>query len=269
MCSVLNVSRSGYYAWKKRKPSKRAQYNAMLLEQIKCAYKKNRSVYGSPRIHVVLQAQGFNCGIHRIARLMRENHIQAQQYKRIQNKVKYVSTAKVDNILNRRFAVDKPNTVWASDITCIWTGSGWLSLAIVMDLYARKIVGWSMQNRMTEKLTIEALQMALTQRKPAKNLLHHSDQGSQYQSRAFQDVLERHRITPSMSRKGQCHDNAVAESFFKTLKTEIGMDRRFKTREQARFVLFEYIEIFYNKTRLHSTLGYMSPKQYEEKKLTN
>lgn len=266
MCSVLRVSRSGYYAWKTRQPSKHCRENMILLEEIEKVYGLNRKVYGSPRIHAALKAQGHKCGVNRIARIMREHDIQAQQHRKIKRKVVYKSTAKVDNLLDRQFSVSKPNKVWAADITCFWTGSGWLNLAIVMDLYSRRIIGWSMQSRMTEQMTISALDMALLNRKPNNRLMHHSDQGSQYQSQALQEKLKRCKITPSMSRKGECYDNAVVESFFKTLKTELDVQySKFRTREEAKAGIFEYIEVFYNKQRIHSTLGYLSPYAYEMK----
>lgn len=266
MCGVLNVSRSGYYAWETRQPSKRCKENILLLKEIEKAYSLNRKVYGSPRIHAKLKAEGYRCGVNRVARIMRDNDIQAQQHRKIKRKAVYRSTSKVANLLDRQFYVTKPNKVWAADITCFWTGSGWLNLAIVMDLYSRRIVGWSMQSRMTEQMTINALDMAILNRRPNNRLMHHSDQGSQYQSQALQKKLKRYKIIPSMSRKGECYDNAVVESFFKTLKSELSIQQsKFKTREEAKAMIFEYIEIFYNKQRIHSTLGYLSPYEYEMK----
>lgn len=266
MCNVLNVSRSGYYSWQSRELSNRYKENNRLLEEINKIYYSNRKVYGSPRIHAVLKKQGYQCGVNRIAKIMRDNDIQAQQHRRIKRKAVYKSTSKVANLLDRQFSVNKPNKVWAADITCFWTRLGWLNLAIVMDLYSRRIVGWSMQSRMTEQMTINALDMALLNRRPKNSLMHHSDQGSQYQSQALREKLKRCKIIPSMSRKGECYDNAVVESFFKTLKSELGVSHsRFKTREEAKAMIFEYIEVFYNKQRLHSTLGYLSPHEYEVK----
>jgi putative transposase len=266
MCSVLNVSRSGYYAWKNRRPSKHCMENAMLLKEIEKSYCANRKVYGSPRIHAALKTQGYQCGVNRIAKIMRTNDIQAQQHRRMKRKVVYVSTAKVPNLVDRQFIVSQPNKIWAADITCLWTGTGWLNLAIVMDLYSRRIIGWSMQSRMTEQLTIGALEMALLNRKPDCELIHHSDQGSQYQSQALQERFKKYKIVPSMSRKGECWDNAVVESFFRTLKQELNVrDSKFKTREEAKSAIFDYIEVFYNKKRIHSTLGYVSPCEFEMK----
>jgi len=268
MCEVLGVSRSGYYAWKKRPQSARAQENVYLIDQIKRVYMKNRRVYGSPRIHLSLVEEGVACGKNRIARLMRENDIQAEQHRRIKRKAVYTSTARVANLVERRFNVTEANKIWAADITCFWTGSGWLNLAIVMDLYSRRIIGWAMKSRMSEELTIAALEMALLNRRPKSGLIVHTDQGSQYQSQAYQERLRERKLLPSMSRRGDCYDNAVVESFFKTLKTELLLEDRFKSREQGSAVIFEYIEIFYNKKRLHSTLGYVSPEQFEMKNVT-
>jgi len=199
---------------------------------------------------------------------MRENGIQAEQHRRIRRKAVYTSTACVSNLVNRQFTVAEPNRLWATDMTCFWTGSGWLNLAIVMDLHSRRVVGWAMKSRMSEELTIAALEMALLNRNPKKGLIVHSDQGSQYQSQAYQRRLRENKLIASMSRKGDCYDNAVAESFFKTLKSELLLDNKFKSREEGSAVIFEYIEIFYNKKRLHSTLGYVSPEQFEMKGLT-
>ena len=266
MCEVLSVSRSGYYSWKTRRPSKRYCRNMLLLHEIERAYCANRKVYGSPRIHATLVAQGHRVGVNRIAKLMQENDIQAQQHRRAKSKATYRSTAKVDNLVARQFAVAEPNKIWAADITCLWTGSGWLNLAIVMDLYSRRIIGWSMQSRMTEQMTIDALEMAILNRRPTSKLIHHSDQGTQYQSQALQEKLKKYGILPSMNRKGNCYDNAVVESFFKTLKSELGVQRnRFKTREEAKAMIFEYIEVFYNRRRIHSTIGYVSPCEFELK----
>lgn len=269
MCRVLEVSRSGYYAWKRRPESLRSKENKLLAERVREVHARSRRTYGSPRIHRTLQSQGIWCGRNRVAHLMRSYGIVAQRQLRYKR-----STATrsgrifADNLLKRRFNVGVPNRVWAGDLTCFWTGSGWLHLAIVMDLYSRKIIGWAMNRRMTEELTINAVNMALMNRKPKDGLIHHSDQGSQYSSQTFRTLLTQHGVQPSMSRLGNCYDNAVVESFFKTLKIELVKERRFKTREEARTMLFEYIEVFYNRKRLHSTLGYMSPAEYEAKNLT-
>jgi len=269
MCRVLQVSKSGYYAWFGRPVSQRDQTNARLVDEIKTAYVENRKAYGSPRIYVALRKKGILCGHNRVARLMRSNFIIAQrQFRRKRHGVTAHGRNLTLNLVNRNFRVAKPNRVWASDITVLWSGSGWLYLAIVMDLYSRRIIGWAMQKRMTEDLTINALRMAIDQRRPKSNLIHHSDQGSQYASDAFSRELAHCQIIPSMSRKGNCYDNAVVESFFKSLKAEIPKEDRSKTREQTRSRIFEYIEVFYNRKRLHSTLGYQSPVEYERIGLT-
>ena len=263
MCRVLQVSKSGYYAWAGRPLSPRTQANARLVDEIKTAYVENRKAYGSPRIYIALRKKGILCGHNRVARLMRSNFIIAQrQFRRKRHGVTAHGRNLVSNLVNRNFRV------WASDITVLWSGSGWLYLAVVMDLYSRRIIGWAMQKRMTEDLTINALRMAVDQRKPEGRLIHHSDQGSQYSSDTFGQELTHHHITPSMSRKGNCYDNAVVESFFKSLKAEIPKEDRSKLREETRSRIFEYIEVFYNRKRLHSTLGYQSPVEYERIRLT-
>lgn len=269
MCRVLQVSKSGYYAWIGRPMSQRAKTNARLVNEIRTTYVENRKAYGSPRIHVALQKKGILCGHNRVARLMRSNYIIAQrQFRRKRHNVTAHGRTLAVNLVNRNFCVAKPNHVWAADITVLWSGSGWLYLAVVMDLYSRRIIGWAMQKRMTEDLAVNALKMAVDQRKPEGRLIHHSDQGSQYASDSFREELKGHHITPSMSRKGNCYDNAVVESFFKSLKAEIPKEDRSKTREETRSRIFEYIEVFYNRKRLHSTLGYQSPVEYERIGLT-
>lgn len=269
MCQILQVSKSGYYAWAKRPPSRRHQANTRLVEDIKKVYLESRKTYGSPRIHAELIRQGIHCGHNRVARLMRLNYIVSQrQFRRRQRHATSHGRSMTSNLLNQNFRVFKPNHIWAADITVLWSGSGWLYLAIVMDLYSRRIIGWAMQKRMTDDLVINALDTALGQRKPHRELIHHSDQGSQYASEVFLSTLRKNHIAPSMSRRGNCYDNAVVESFFKSLKTELCKQVRFKTREEARSMIFEYIEVFYNRRRLHSTLGYRSPVEYERSNLT-
>lgn len=266
MCAALNVSRSGYYAWLKRPKSQRMSANEELLGRIREIHQKRHRTYGSPRVYAELRNQGFSYGIHRIERLMRQNNIVAQRHTRYKRPA---STAhgRIDarNLLNRRFSVPAPNQAWVADITCFWTGSGWLYLAIVIDLYSRRVIGWAMRHRITEELSIDALEMALMSRKPRGPLLHHSDRGSQYSSKSFCRRLNQNGIQASMSRKGDCYDNAVAESFFKTLKAEWARRHRYKTREEARASIFEFIEVFYNRQRLHSTLGYLSPVDFENR----
>jgi len=265
MCRVLEVSRSGFYAWKNRRQSRRLAEDAMLVERIRAIYTQNRRVYGYPRIHVALSLQGLRLGRNRVARLMRINGIVAEPHRRMRWGRIYKTAVAADNLVQRQFCVAQPNRIWAADMTSFWTGSGWVHLAVVMDLYSRRIIGWAIHGRMTERLAMGALDMALISRRPQGTLIHHSDQGSQYQSHLFQAKLKENNIRLSMSRKGNCWDNAVVESFFKTLKTEMQNDARFASREEARSQLFEYIEIFYNRKRLHSTLDYLSPAQYESK----
>ena len=264
MCSVLEVSRSGYYAWRDRPESERARKNEELLAKIKAAHKKSKKTYGSPRIHSQLLKDGVRCSRGRIARLMRANGIRAKQ------KRKFVVTTDskhdlpvIENVLNRQFDVDTPNTVWMADITYIPTDEGWLYLSAVMDLCSKGIAGWSMDDRMKTELVAKALTMAYDRRNPGVGLLHHSDRGSQYASEDYQNLLKGYGMRPSMSRKGNCWDNAPMESFFHTLKTELIHHRKYCTREEARRDIFEYIEVFYNRQRLHSSLGYKSPAEFE------
>lgn len=268
MTRILNVSRSGYYAWQTRGKSARTTKNKELLGVITRVHNESRKTYGSPRIYAQLKKEGFRCGRHRIARLMRKHGVVSQRHRRYKRpKATKHGRNIADNLLNQKFSVMRTNKAWVSDISVFWTGSGWLYLAIVMDLYSRRVVGWAMRSRMTEELTIDSLNMALNSRRIENGLLHHSDQGSQYSSDRFISVMKNHNITCSMSRKGSCYDNAVAESFFKTIKVELTREMKFKTRENARSAIFEYIEAFYNRRRLHSTLGYRSPVEYEKQTL--
>ena len=263
MCRVLGVSSSGYYAWRKRGPSQRARENAALLDQIRAIFKRSRETYGSPRIQAELNAQGIACSRGRIARLMRQNGLKARCRRR------YRVTTKVDqrhpvaaNVLNRNFTAQGANQKWLADITYVDTRQGWLYLAAVLDVFSRRIVGWSMQKRMTKALVIDALRMALFQREKTDGLLHHSDRGSQYTSADYQDLLQSRGITVSMSGTGNCYDNAMMESFFATLKTEC-VTHRYPTRDLARRDIFEFIELWYNRQRRHSSLGYLSPLAFE------
>jgi putative transposase len=264
MCRVLDVSRSGYYAWRRRGESFRAKANRGLVERIRAVHTRSRQTYGSPRVHVDLREEGIVCGRHRVARLMRTGRIQGLR-RRHPKRATGTTHGRLgaENLLGQQFYVKRPNQVWAGDITTLWTGSGWLYLAVVMDLYSRSIIGWAMSNRMTEQIAMDALTMALERRRPSEGLLHHSDQGSQYASERFQRLLTEHGIRCSMSRKGNCYDNACVESFFSTLKTELTRRHRYATREEARAEIFEYIEAFYNRQRRHSTLGYKAPAEYE------
>ena len=267
MANILEVSRSGYYSWLTRPESKRSIENKKLLEEIKMIHKESRQVYGSPRIHAKLVMQGWNCCQKRVARLMKDNNIRS----RVVKKYKATTNSKhsnpvADNLLSREFSVHAPDKVWVSDITYIYTDEGWLYLCVIVDLFSRKIIGWSMSKKIDTDLVIKAFLMAKLNRNNPKGVLFHSDRGVQYTSKGFQAILIDNKYLCSMSRKGNCWDNACAESFFHTLKMEEVYHQRYKTREEARNNIFEYIEIFYNRKRLHSYLGYMSPEEYESKK---
>ena len=269
MCQVLSVSRSGYYGWRSRSASPRQQANAVLVEQIRAIHVKSRQTYGAPRILVELQEQGRSCGRHRVARLMRREGLMAKMTRRFRLTTRSkVNPPPAPNRLHAPFVVGHPNRQWVSDITFIPTRAGWLYLAVVLDLFSRHVVGWAMDIRMTSGLVCEALRMAITHRQPRTGTIVHSDQGSQYTSGECQRLLHRHGLLASMSRKGRCGDNAVAESFFHTLKTELVGCEDYRTREQARSSLFEYIECFYNRVRRHSTLHYRSPVEFEAINLT-
>ena len=264
MCKVLSVSKSGYYAWLKRPESKRTGEERILLPLIRMVYTRHKKRYGSPRIADALCDEGYSVKKNRVARIMRDNGIRAR------GKRKFRVTTKAGHrhpvaahLLNRQFNVTAPNRVWVADLTYIRTAEGWLYLAAVMDLYSRRIVGWAMGKRITAELTLEALQQALSRRTVSPGLLHHSDRGSQYAAEAYQRLLQRHGITVSMSRKGDCWDNAPMESFFATLKTELVYEETFLTREEAKLKIFEYIEAYYNRDRRHSTLGHKSPVDFE------
>jgi transposase InsO family protein len=264
MCKVLEVSPSGYYAWRKRPASATAQRRRRLTVIIKAIHEESRQNYGSPRVFEELQARGEPCNVKTVARIMRENDIVAKR----RRKFKVTTDSNhglpvTENLLDRQFTVAAPNRAWVCDITYIPTWEGWLYLATVQDLFSRKIVGWSMQQRMTRQLVIDSLEMAVDRRRPKPGLLCHSDRGSQYASDDYQAVLARHGMACSMSRKGDCWDNAVMESFYSTLKTELIYHEIFRTRDEARRAVFEYIEMFYNRIRRHSTLGYLSPADFE------
>lgn len=265
MCKALGVSRSGYYAWQKRPESKRKRQDRNLKARIRQVHKESRGTYGSPRIHLELNDLGETCGRHRVARLMREDGLKAKVKKRYKATTDSKHNLPVaPNLLQRNFDPAAPDQVWASDITYIWTAEGWLYLAVVLDLFSRSVVGWSMSRRIDRHLVMDALTMAIKRRSPARGLIHHSDRGVQYASADFQALLAKHGIRCSMSRKGDCWDNAAVESFFGTLKQEEVFHRRYLSRQQARQSLFDYIELFYNRRRRHSTLGYLSPARYEE-----
>jgi len=264
MCRVLEVSVSGYYAWCKRQPSQHSREDAQIAQEIQAAFEANRKVYGSPRIHAELQARGRRCGRKRIARLMRELQLSAQLPRHSIFTTRREKGAEVaENVLQRDFHADEPDHKWVADTTYIWTAEGWLYLAVVLDLFSRIIVGWSMAALQDAALVEQALQMALARRRPQAGLLHHSDRGSTYTSGSYQALLKQKAVQVSMSGTGNCYDNAAMESFFHSFKGECIDRNHFLTREQARQATFEYIECFYNRTRRHSTLHYMSPVVFE------
>lgn len=266
LCRVLQVSRSGYYAWLVRGESCRQRENEILLTAIGRIHEAVKRRYGSPRMHRELQAEGYRCGLNRVARLMQYAGLLAKMTVRFRTLTKSASRGwAAPHLLNRCFSVAEPNTVWASDITYIPTGEGHLYLAVVLDLYSRMVVGWSMGERLGATLVMSALQHALDWRKPAPGLLHHSDRDGLYASDAYQRLLMEHQMAGSMSRKGNCYDNACVESFFASLKNELVNEERFRSRQQAKVSIFEYIEVFYNRQRLHSTLGYLTPVDFEER----
>lgn len=264
MCEMLKVSESGFYAWRKRDHSTRENTKQDLLEMIRQIQLKTKQTYGAKRVYKALKALGQPCSKKTVERLMKEYNLQAKT----KRKFKATTNSKHDlpvaeNIVNREFSVGKPNETWCSDITYIWTHEGWLYLAAIIDAGTRKIVGWSMGERMTQELAINALEMAVKRNKPEFGLRHQSDRGSQYASKAYQQKLWSYGMICSMSRKGNCWDNSVIESFFHTLKTECVHFENYKTREQAKASVFEYIETFYNRIRIHSSLGFVSPLCYE------
>ena len=267
MCRVLAVSKAGYYAWVQRPPSTHIADDAALAEAIKSIHEKSRRTYGSPRVHEELKAQGRQHGEKRVARLMREEGLRAKTSRRFQTTTDSNHAYPIaPNTLDRQFAVDESpalDRVWVGDITYLTTREGWLYLAIVLDLASRRVIGWAMRHTLEGALTRDALAMALTGRRPAPGVLHHSDQGSQYAAGEYQDMLTAHGMECSMSRVGNCWDNAVAESFFATLKRELADDADWPTRDAARTAVFEYIEVWYNQQRRHSSLGYLSPVAYE------
>jgi putative transposase len=265
MCQLLGVTRSGYYAWQTETTTPRELENRVLVEQIRVEYKLSRQTYGSPRIWARLRRQGIACGRHRVARLMRREGMRPPKRHR-----RYPVTTQrqpgvipAPNRLNQDFSATTANTKWVSDFTYIDTAEGWLYLAIILDLFSRKVVGWAMSAQMNTALVETALHMALQTRQPEDSLLHHSDQGSQYTSADYLSTLANLNIQLSMSRVGNCYDNAVAESFFGTLKAEC-VTNPFATHTFARTTIFEYIEVWYNRQRLHSTLGYLSPAEFEQ-----
>jgi putative transposase len=265
MSHVFEVSRSGYYRFVQHTCSKRTEENKRLLQEIKTVHEVSRGTYGSPRIHAALKAKGENCSRKRVARLMQQAEIQAKMVKRFKVTTQVDKQAPIArNLLGQNFTACAPNQRWVADISFIDTAEGWLYIAAVLDLFSRRVIGLAMQKRMTTHLVIAAMQQALSHRKPAAGLLHHSDKGTQYSSHDFQALLRLHGIYASMSGTGNCYDNAAMESFFHSLKTEHVYFEHYETREQAKQSIFEYVEVFYNRQRLHSTLGYLSPLAFEK-----
>ncbi len=265
MCRVFGVSESGFYAWRKRPPSQRQREDAQLTEEIRQEFRAHCGRYGSPRLHVELQDRGRSISRKRVAKLMRKAGLCAKRKRRrMLTTRRDLSHPVAPTTLNREFTATEPNKKWVTDITYIPTTQGWLYLAVILDLYSRMVVGWSMSESCDETMVEHALEMALARRRPKAGLLHHSDRGSQYTSRAYQIILERARMNVSMSRKGNCWDNAAMESFFGTLKDECIGNTIYISHEEARLELFTYIEVYYNRVRRHSTLGYVSPFIYEQ-----
>jgi putative transposase len=264
MCEQLEVSRSGFYAWRERPESAHRQEDQKLAEEVAQAHEESRGTYGSPRVHAELRARGRKVSRKRVARLMKQQKLEARKKRRsVRTTDSNHRHPVAPNVLERDFSPVQPNSTWATDITYVWTGEGWLYLAVVLDLFSRMVVGWSMSEHIDTTLVLGALEMALEGRQPPKGLIHHSDRGSQYASTEYRQALASRGIQCSMSRKGNCWDNAVVESFFGTLKSELVYRTHFATRHQARLELFEYIEVFYNRKRRHSSLGYLSPWEYE------
>jgi len=263
MSEVLKVSRSGYYAWRTRLPSPRQKENELLLGRIRQIHTESRRLYGSPRIRAVLQEEGKRCGKNRIARIMRDSCIRAEVKRR---RFKRTTDSKHHYALAANLLIGPKQTegVWVSDITFVPTSEGWLYVAVVMNLNSRKIIGLSMADTLSQELASAALREAVGRQLPPEGLIHHSDRGRQYASYAYQQLLREYGITPSMSRSGNCYDNAFAESFFGTLKTELVHGERYRSRLEARLSIFEYVQVFYNRQRRHSALGYRSPEQYEK-----
>lgn len=265
LCRVLRVSTSGFYAWMKRAPSNRKQEDEFLSAEVLQAFESSRGTYGSPRIHEELKERDVAVARKRIARLMKQIGLVASPPRRWRRTTDSDHSLPVaENLIDRSFDVAGPDRAWAADITYIWTWEGWIYLAVVMDLFSRRVVGWSMAEDLRTDLVMNALEMAIGQRFPESDLVHHSDRGSQYASERYREALRDHGIECSMSRKGDCWDNAVVESFFGTLKVELIYRRPWPTRRETRSAVAEYIEVFYNRVRRHSYLGYRSPANYEK-----
>jgi putative transposase len=264
LCDVLGVSRSGYYAWRDRPASAREQADGELVVEIQAAHNAGRGHYGSPRVHRVLRKNGRRVGKKRVARLMRQEGIVARRRKKFRTTTDSKHADPIaPNILNRQFDVELPNTAWVTDVTYVWTLQGWLYFAAILDLCSRRVVGWATSAHNDRQLALDALHGATSARHPSPGLLHHSDRGSVYASGDYRDALTHRAMIPSMSRKGDCWDNAVAESFFATIKGEMLDHETFETRAEATAAIADYVDGFYNVNRLHSSIGYLSPIEFE------
>lgn len=264
MIKVLGVSESGYYAWKKRDKEKKEFEENSLVQKIEKIHQGSRGTYGSPRVFRVLKGMGESCGKKKVERLMKKHGIRAKTKRKFKQTTDSKHNLPVaSDLLKRDFSPEKPNATWAGDITYVWTKEGWLFLSVILDLFSRQVVGWSMNERMTKELVLSSLRMAYFKRKPGKGVIFHSDRGSQYCSQEYRKTLSAYKMLQSQSRKGDCWDNSPVESFFHTLKTELIYDEVFETRQEAIDKIFEWIEVFYNRQRLHSTLDYKTPVDYE------
>jgi transposase InsO family protein len=266
LCETLEVSRSGFYAWRKRPPPTRAKVDAQLAVEIVATHKRSRSTYGSPRVHAELHAKGVRVSEKRVARLMRQNGLRARQKRRFRRTTDSNHAQPIaPNVLERQFEPQAPNQAWATDVTYIHTAEGWLYLAVLLDLFSRRVIGWAASDTNDRALALQALDRGLRARRPGAGLVHHSDRGSPYASDDYRSLLREHGIVASMSRTGDCWDNAVAESFFATLKAEHVEHQRYPTRAAAIISIGDYIDNFYNPQRRHSHLGYINPIEYELK----
>lgn len=267
MCRMFGVSRSGYYGWRDRPPSRRGREDTALTEKVREIHRRSRETYGSPRVHAELRALGTRCGRKRVERLMRKAGLRGCMRGRRKGTTRRDKSAPAGDLVKRNFAATKVDRVWVADITYVATREGFLYLAFILDVYSRRIVGWAMESHLRTELVVDALQMAVWRRKPAPGLVHHSDQGVQYTALSFSKRLKEVGIKPSMGRTGSALDNAMAESFVSTLKAELVSNLEFPTRQAAKTAVFAYLETFYNTRRLHSSLGYMSPADFEEDRI--
>lgn len=266
MCKVLGVSRSGFFDWKRRDSSEKEARKNSLVVKISKIHLGSKKIYGSPRVYKTLKGLGEKCSKTTVERLMRENGIRSKIKRKFKATTNSNHTLPVaPNLVKRDFTADAPNKLWCTDITYLWTEEGWLYLAAIIDVFTRKVVGWAMKDHLTLPLALEALEMAVRRQNPSPGLVHHSDRGCQYAAHEYQAELRRHGFICSMSRRGQCWDNALAESFFHSLKTEHVYHERFSTRAEAKSSVFEWIEVFYNRQRIHSAIGFVSPACYERR----